>query len=53
MLDCCRPLGVEVYSLNDKEKVLEGWKEPECPRYRGMHGLGMPVFVEKEREEER
>lgn len=48
MLDCCRPLGVEVYSLNDREKVLAGWKEPESPKYRGLHGLGMPVFKEGE-----
>ncbi|KAE8330889.1 potassium transporter-domain-containing protein [Aspergillus sergii] len=26
-----RPLGVEVYKLNDP-KVLEGWKEPESPK---------------------
>lgn len=36
-----RPLGVEVYKLNDP-KVLENWKEPESPKYRGMHGLTMP-----------
>ncbi|TKA80533.1 hypothetical protein B0A49_01024 [Cryomyces minteri] len=42
MLDCCRPLKVEVWSLTD-EKVLEGWKEPETPRYRGMHGMGVPL----------
>lgn len=36
-----RPLGVEVYQLTDP-KVLENWKEPEPPKYRGMHGLAMP-----------
>ncbi|KAE8150064.1 hypothetical protein BDV25DRAFT_155108 [Aspergillus avenaceus] len=36
-----RPLGVEVYKLADS-KVLDGWKEPECPKYTGMHGLKMP-----------
>lgn len=36
-----RPLGVEVYQLRDS-KVLEGWKEPESPKYTGMHGLRMP-----------
>ena len=36
-----RPLGVEVYKLTDS-KVLEGWKQPECPKYTGMHGLRMP-----------
>lgn len=36
-----RPLGVEVYGLADP-KVLEGWKQPECSKYSGMHGLTMP-----------
>ncbi|PLB55820.1 meiotic chromosome segregation protein [Aspergillus steynii IBT 23096] len=36
-----RPLGVEVYKLTDP-KALEGWKQPESPRYTGMHGLRMP-----------
>ncbi|KAB8264473.1 potassium transporter-domain-containing protein [Aspergillus pseudonomiae] len=36
-----RPLGVEVYKLTDP-KVLEDWKAPEPPKYRGMHGLMMP-----------
>ncbi|KAK5006225.1 hypothetical protein BJ546DRAFT_428082 [Cryomyces antarcticus] len=42
MLDCCRPLKVEVWGLTD-EKVLEGWKEPETPKYKGMHGMGVPL----------
>lgn len=42
MKDCCRPLKVEVYNLND-EKVLEGWSEPAHPAYRGMHGMGVPL----------
>lgn len=42
MLDCCRPLKVEVYSLVD-QKVLEGWTEPQPPPYRGMHGMNVPV----------
>ncbi|KAJ5129809.1 uncharacterized protein N7515_005848 [Penicillium bovifimosum] len=37
----CRPLGVEVYRLRD-DKVLEGWKSPESPKYKGMHGMKMP-----------
>ncbi|KAF7526253.1 hypothetical protein PCG10_004189 [Penicillium crustosum] len=37
----CRPLGVEVYQLTD-DKVLEGWKAPESPQYKGMHGMKMP-----------
>lgn len=36
-----RPLGVEVYKLADST-VLEGWKEPQSPRYVGMHGMKMP-----------
>ena len=36
-----RPLGVEIYQLCDS-KVLERWKEPESPKYAGMHGLRMP-----------
>lgn len=37
----CRPLGVEVYQLTD-DKILEGWKAPESPKYKGMHGMKMP-----------
>ncbi|RHZ56034.1 hypothetical protein CDV55_103038 [Aspergillus turcosus] len=36
-----RPLGVEVYKLADP-KILDGWKQPESPSYRGLHGLQMP-----------
>jgi hypothetical protein len=41
----CRPLGVEVYRLAD-DKVLDGWKSPECPKYQGMHGMKMPAREE-------
>ena len=37
----CRPLGVEVYQLTNKG-ILDGWKTPESPNYRGMHGMRMP-----------
>ncbi|CAG7941895.1 unnamed protein product [Penicillium salamii] len=37
----CRPLGVEVYELDGQ--VLEGWKTPQSPSYRGMHGMKMPA----------
>ncbi|KAJ5792410.1 uncharacterized protein N7503_008388 [Penicillium pulvis] len=37
----CRPLGVEVYQLADG-KVLDGWKAPSSPAYKGMHGMNMP-----------
>lgn len=36
-----RPLGVEVYRITET-KALEGWEEPESPRYTGLHGLNMP-----------
>ncbi|UJO14533.1 hypothetical protein CLAFUW4_03144 [Fulvia fulva] len=41
MLDCCRPLKVEVFRVKD-ESVLEGWEAPKCPDYRGRHGMGIP-----------
>lgn len=43
-----RPLGVEVYSLRDPG-VLDGWKSPEPPGYKGFHGLSMPVREEDDR----
>ncbi|ODQ80791.1 hypothetical protein BABINDRAFT_161003 [Babjeviella inositovora NRRL Y-12698] len=43
MVDCCRPLGVEVYQITDKE-VLKDWKSPEVANYSGNHGLEFPVF---------
>ncbi|KAL4974786.1 hypothetical protein BDW66DRAFT_79727 [Aspergillus desertorum] len=36
-----RPLGVEIYKITEA-RALEGWKEPESPKYTGMHGLKMP-----------
>jgi hypothetical protein len=33
----CRPLGVEVCALDPR--LLEGWKPPESPPYKGAHGL--------------
>ena len=47
MVDCCRPLGVEVYRITDP-KVLEGWKQPELAKYDGMHGMAMPTFEKPE-----
>ncbi|OJJ47233.1 hypothetical protein ASPZODRAFT_166455 [Penicilliopsis zonata CBS 506.65] len=44
-----RPLGVEVYKLADPG-VLEGWTQPESPKYTGMHGLKMPAREDKEDE---
>ena len=42
MLESCRPLKVEVFGLKDA-KVLEGWKEPQPPAYKGRHGLKVPL----------
>ena len=41
MIDCCRPLKVEVYQLQD-DSILKDWKPPETPAYKGMHGLKIP-----------
>ena len=41
----CRELRVDVWKLEDEKNVLgfERWKEPQPPRYRGMHGMKIPV----------
>jgi uncharacterized protein YcgI (DUF1989 family) len=36
-LSVCRPLGVEIYKLEDS--LLEGWSQPERAAYKGLHGL--------------
>jgi uncharacterized protein YcgI (DUF1989 family) len=36
-IDVCRPLGVEVYRLDDG--LLDGWKSPEPVAYNGLHGM--------------
>lgn len=41
MLECCRPIHVEVFSVD--EKLLEGWTEPQRPAYKGMHGMNVPL----------
>jgi hypothetical protein len=46
MLETCRPLGVAVYDIVEKEEVLKGWKESEPAGYKGMHGLKIPVWGE-------
>ncbi|CDR40754.1 CYFA0S05e04060g1_1 [Cyberlindnera fabianii] len=43
MVDCCRPLGIEVYKITD-EDLLKDWKSPETAGYKGAHGLKFPVF---------
>ncbi|KAL1963137.1 hypothetical protein VTN77DRAFT_8680 [Rasamsonia byssochlamydoides] len=47
MAATCRPLGVEVYSLTDPG-ILQGWKEPDFPKYTGMHGIRMPARNDSE-----
>jgi uncharacterized protein YcgI (DUF1989 family) len=42
MVECCRPLKVEVFKLED-EAVLEGWRQPQVPAYEGRHGMGVPL----------
>ncbi|EPQ31170.1 uncharacterized protein PFL1_01358 [Pseudozyma flocculosa PF-1] len=48
-LECCRPLGVEVYDIRDKETVLQGWKQPEPfgNLYRGAHGWKAAAWGDK------
>ena len=43
MIDCCKPLGVEVYKITD-HNVLRDWRPPVSPQYRGMHGVELPTF---------
>lgn len=43
MLECCRPLGVEVYKIIDP-KILEDWEPPAPASYKGLHGITMPSF---------
>ncbi|KAH9822792.1 C6 transcription factor [Teratosphaeria destructans] len=42
MKDVCRALKVEVFAIEDRS-VLEGWREPETPKYGGRHGMAVPV----------
>jgi uncharacterized protein len=37
LLSVCRPLNVEIYSVD--ESLLDGWSKPECSPYEGSHGL--------------
>jgi uncharacterized protein YcgI (DUF1989 family) len=36
-LGVCRPLGIEIYKLD--ERLLRGWKSPEVAAYKGQHGM--------------
>ena len=44
MLQCCRPLHVQVYRLQD-ESLLEkvGWKPATVSGYKGGHGVYSPL----------
>lgn len=48
MIKCCRPLKIEVFTLQD-ESVLSknGWKPAERPPYAGMHGMIVPEGEKK------
>ena len=39
-ISVCRPLGLEV--TQPAAELLEGWRPPESPAYRGQHGLTAP-----------
>lgn len=43
MVDCCKPLGVELYKITDLS-VLKDWRPPLSPQYRGMHGVQLSTF---------
>lgn len=43
MLDCCRPLVVEVFRLTEPS-LLQGWEPPQPAAYAGVHGMMMPTF---------
>ena len=44
MLECCRPLGVEVYRITDP-KILDHWGPPVPSSYTGLHGINLPTFI--------
>jgi uncharacterized protein YcgI (DUF1989 family) len=45
MKETCRPIKVEVWEINEEVRgeVLDGWKAPERPAYRGVHGIKVPL----------
>lgn len=42
---CCREVRVEVFRLREdiEGEVLRGWRAPECPAYKGLHGMRVPI----------
>ena len=44
MIKCCRPLKIEAWKLDDGQAVLGNeWREPQPPRYKGRHGMHVPL----------
>ncbi|KAI5963183.1 uncharacterized protein KGF55_002975 [Candida pseudojiufengensis] len=39
MEDCCRPLEIEVYKIDNEDKVLQNWEAPNVVDYKGNHGI--------------
>lgn len=44
-LPTCRPLGVEVYSVDPD--LLTGWSSPEPANYGGNHGITLPTWGDR------
>jgi uncharacterized protein YcgI (DUF1989 family) len=44
IVETCRPLGVEVYSV--EPGLLDDWVPPKVSAYHGHHGLGLPTWGE-------
>ena len=44
-LEVCRPLGVEVYRLD--EGALEGWSSPQRAAYSQLHGIKLPRWEDQ------
>ena len=40
-IEVCRPLGVEVWKID--KAVLEDWKPPQSPPYKGAHGMKLTI----------
>ncbi|KAL1838131.1 hypothetical protein VTJ49DRAFT_3010 [Mycothermus thermophilus] len=42
MMECCRPLSVEVFKLADEDFLRRvGWRPTETSPYRGLHGMAV------------
>ena len=46
MLECCRPLGVEVHELILSETLVQ-WQPPAASSYQGLHGIKSGDFRNK------